>query len=237
MAVHQINWQRTRYVYDMHYKYKKVDKRVWDYCCSNKIIDENLAKKWRKPGYERLCSTYVINTRNYNFGTVSICRVPPSSLGESSVVECPTTGCRGCASSSDAPRNIFGNKYGQHLAGVQVRREEREEQKKPPRRDLGRRRRRRSSWRSAGPGVWAANDQDAYGDEGGGEKRRAYGNELWSRSRRRGASIGGADTCAAAASSESRARGRRQRRLLSLVSILARSLINGAQQAVPTLAA
>ena len=112
--VHQINWQRTRYVYDMHYKYKKIDRKVWDYCCRNKIIDENLANKWRKPGYERLCSTYVINTRNYNFGTVSICRVPPSSLGESAVVECPTTGCRGCASSSDAPRNIFGNKYGQH---------------------------------------------------------------------------------------------------------------------------
>jgi len=48
--VHQINWQRTRYVYDMHYKYKKIDKKVWDYCCRNKIIDENLAKKWRKPG-------------------------------------------------------------------------------------------------------------------------------------------------------------------------------------------
>ena len=50
--VHQINWQRTRYVYDMHYKYKKIDKKVWDYCCRNKIIDENLAKKWRKPGYD-----------------------------------------------------------------------------------------------------------------------------------------------------------------------------------------
>lgn len=31
--------------------------------------------KWKKPGYERLCSTYVINTKNYKFGTVSICRV------------------------------------------------------------------------------------------------------------------------------------------------------------------
>ena len=168
--VHQINWQRTRYVYDMHYKYKKIDKKVWDYCCRNKIIDENLAKKWRKPGYERLCSTYVINTRNYNFGTVSICRVPPSSLGESSVVECPTTGCRGCASSSDAPRNIFGNKYGQHLAGVQVRREEREAQKesaKRPREDeeedvVG---------RSTGPGVWGSNDEEAWGEEAGGDKR------------------------------------------------------------------
>lgn len=33
--------------------------------------------KWKKPGYERLCSTYVINTKNYKFGTTSICRVSP----------------------------------------------------------------------------------------------------------------------------------------------------------------
>ena len=32
--------------------------------------------KWKKKGYERLCSTYVINPSNYKFGTTSICRVP-----------------------------------------------------------------------------------------------------------------------------------------------------------------
>ena len=86
------------------------------------------------------------------------------------MVECPTTGCRGCASSSDAPRNIFGNKYGQHLAGVQVRREEREEQKesqKRPREEeeedvVG---------RSTGPGVWGEDDEEVYGDEGGKRAR------------------------------------------------------------------
>ena len=93
-----------------------------DYCCRNKIIDEGLLAKWRKPGYEKLCATFVINTRNYNFGTVSICRVPASSLGDDAVVECPTTGCRGCA--SGGARNIFGTKYGQYLAKIQVAREE-----------------------------------------------------------------------------------------------------------------
>ena len=122
--VHQLNWQRSRYVYDMHYKYHKIDRKVLDYCVRNKIVDGGLIAKWRKPGYERLCSTYVINTRNYNFGTVSICRVPPASLGEDQVVECPTTGCRGCASGGQ--RNIFGNKYGQSLAKIQMMREERE---------------------------------------------------------------------------------------------------------------
>ncbi|KAH8097746.1 hypothetical protein JL720_656 [Aureococcus anophagefferens] len=77
--VHQINWQRSRYVYDMHYKYGKVDKKVLDYC----------------------------------------------SLGDDQVVECPTTGCRGCASGGQ--RNIFGNKYGQSLAKIQILREQREQ--------------------------------------------------------------------------------------------------------------
>jgi hypothetical protein len=35
----------------------------------------------------------------------------------------PVTGCRGCASGSN--HNIFGNKYGQYLAVIQVAREER----------------------------------------------------------------------------------------------------------------
>jgi hypothetical protein len=40
------------------------------------------------------------------------------------------TGCMGCASGKGAgPRNIFGNKYGQNLAAVQVAREKRMEAK------------------------------------------------------------------------------------------------------------
>jgi len=40
----------------------------------------------------------------------------------------PTTGCLGCASGSKAgPKNIFGNKYGQNLAAVQIAREARME--------------------------------------------------------------------------------------------------------------
>jgi bud site selection protein 31 len=82
-----------------------------------------LIAKWKKPGYERLCSTYVINPRNYKFGTVSICRVPKHSLAPGTEIEDPMTGCRGCASGSSS--NIFGNKYGQYLAAIQIAREER----------------------------------------------------------------------------------------------------------------
>ena len=86
-----------------------------------------LRKQWKKPGYERLCSTYVINPSNYKFGTTSICRVPIKDRAPEARSACdPTTGCMGCASGKGSgPLNIFGNKYGQHLAAVQVAREER----------------------------------------------------------------------------------------------------------------
>lgn len=97
---------------------------MYDYCVRNKLVDAALIAKWKKPGYERLCSTYVINTKNYKFGTVSICRVPKHALGPDTVVEDPNTGCLGCASGPGGQRNIFGNKYGQYLAAIQVAREE-----------------------------------------------------------------------------------------------------------------
>lgn len=74
--VHQINWQKTRYIYDMYYTHHKIDKNVYQYCLDQKLVDAALIAKWKKPGYERLCSTYVINPSNYKFGTTSICRVP-----------------------------------------------------------------------------------------------------------------------------------------------------------------
>lgn len=121
--IHQINWQKSRYIYDMFYTYERISKEVYDYCINNKIVDAALIAKWKKPGYERLCSTYVINPRNYKFGTVSICRVPKQYLAPGTEIEDPTTGCRGCASGSS--HNIFGNKYGQYLAAIQIAREER----------------------------------------------------------------------------------------------------------------
>ncbi|KAJ1422221.1 G10 protein-domain-containing protein, partial [Ochromonadaceae sp. CCMP2298] len=125
--VFQINWQKSRYIYDLYYTYQRISKEVYDYCIINKVVDAALIAKWKKPGYERLCSTYVINPRNYKFGTVSICRVPIHCLAPGTEVEDPTTGCRGCASGSNA--NIFENKYGQYLAAIQVAREERQARK------------------------------------------------------------------------------------------------------------
>ena len=125
--VHQISWQKSRYVYDLYYTYNRISRPVYDYCVSQKLVDAALIAKWKKPGYERLCSTYVINPTNYKFGTTSICRVPLWDRSpEQQSAQDPTTGCMGCASGKNAgPRNIFGNKYGQYLAAVQIAREER----------------------------------------------------------------------------------------------------------------
>ena len=119
--IHQINWQKSRYIYDLYYTYGRISREVYDYCMDNKMVDAALIAKWKKPGYERLCSTYAINPKNYKFGTVSICRVPASQLAPGSQIEDPATGCRGCASGSGG--NIFGNKYGQYLAAIQIARE------------------------------------------------------------------------------------------------------------------
>ena len=123
--VHQINWQKSRYVYDMYYTYEKISREVYDYCITNKLVDAGLIAKWKKTGYERLCSTYTINPRNYKFGTVSICRVPKQYLAPGMEIEDPITGCRGCASGIGGCANIFGNKYGQYLAAIQIAREQR----------------------------------------------------------------------------------------------------------------
>jgi bud site selection protein 31 len=124
--VHQINWQKSRYVYDMFYIYHRISREVYEYCIKNKLVDAALIAKWKKPGYERLCSTYVINPRNYKFGTVGICRVPKHCLAPGTTIEDPVTGCHGCASGPGGNKNIFGTKYGQYLAAIQVAREERQ---------------------------------------------------------------------------------------------------------------
>mmetsp|Transcript_17589 Transcript_17589/g.44608 ORF Transcript_17589/g.44608 Transcript_17589/m.44608 type:complete len:323 (-) Transcript_17589:323-1291(-) len=121
--VHQINWQKSRYVYDLYWRYGRISEEVYQYCIDQKLVDGKLMAKWRRPGYEKLCSTYVINPKNYNFGTVSVCRVPRSSLKAGTEFRDQTTGCRGCASGVEGYDNIFGNKYGQRLAKLQMMRE------------------------------------------------------------------------------------------------------------------
>jgi bud site selection protein 31 len=119
--IHQINNQRSRYIYDMYAVHKKISRELYMYCVKQKLVDAALVAKWKKPGYEKLCSVFVIDRRNFPFGTTSICRVPRKTLKNKIIFEA-NTGCRGCASGSGRS-NIFGNKYGQRLARIQIARE------------------------------------------------------------------------------------------------------------------
>ena len=117
----QLNNQRTRYIYDMYAVHQKISRELYMYCVKVKMVDAALVAKWKKSGFEKLCSVFVIDRRNFPFGTTAICRVPRKSLGNKIIFEAHT-GCRGCASGSGVS-NIFGTKYGQRLARVQLARE------------------------------------------------------------------------------------------------------------------
>jgi bud site selection protein 31 len=43
------------------------------------------------------------------------------------VIESQHAGCRGCSSGAGGYHNIFGNKYGQYLAAIQIAREKKRE--------------------------------------------------------------------------------------------------------------
>ena len=97
--VFRLHHQRSRYVFDMYYGRKEISKELYDWCLKEKIADASLIAKWKKPGYEKLCCLRCIQTRDTNFGTACICRVPRKHLeAEGKVVSCQHCGCRGCAS-------------------------------------------------------------------------------------------------------------------------------------------
>lgn len=64
-----------------------------------KVADGALIAKWRKPGYENLCSMLAIQKSDHNFGTTSICRVPIGSrAGHQVMTPDVKIGCISCAS-------------------------------------------------------------------------------------------------------------------------------------------
>ena len=95
--IHRINYERSRYVYEMHYTKKEISRELLDFCIREKVIDGNLLAKWKKPGYEFLCSVAAINKGSTNFGTTSVCRVP-LRLRSGKIGPSTETGCISCAS-------------------------------------------------------------------------------------------------------------------------------------------
>jgi len=94
----KIHYERSRYIYELFHKKKAISRELYDFLILEKWADAALIAKWKKPGYEYLCSLSAIDKRNANFGTTAICRVPlhlrkPGGTGPS-----VSTGCISCAS-------------------------------------------------------------------------------------------------------------------------------------------
>ncbi|KAK5629565.1 hypothetical protein RRF57_005280 [Xylaria bambusicola] len=115
--IFQIAHQRSRYVYELYYEKEAISKQLYDWLLKNGYADPILIAKWKKQGYEKLFSTWekgieantkvadclcclrCIQTKETNFQSTCICRVPKAQLKDDQDVQCVNCGCRGCASS------------------------------------------------------------------------------------------------------------------------------------------
>ncbi|KAG5511006.1 hypothetical protein GH5_07207 [Leishmania sp. Ghana 2012 LV757] len=133
-----INRARTRYVFLACYKQHSISKEVYDYCVEMKLIDGGLARRWRLPGYERLCCTacgvpgaaslaanitskYALRDRperrlstsasqqRINDTATCICRVPAAQRKSKHFVACAVCGCRGCCSAGATKSTMEGS--------------------------------------------------------------------------------------------------------------------------------
>eukprot|EP00293_Proteomonas_sulcata_P002213 CAMPEP_0184322516 /NCGR_PEP_ID=MMETSP1049-20130417/124951_1 /TAXON_ID=77928 /ORGANISM="Proteomonas sulcata, Strain CCMP704" /LENGTH=185 /DNA_ID=CAMNT_0026643681 /DNA_START=110 /DNA_END=667 /DNA_ORIENTATION=+ len=95
--IHRINYEKSRYVFELFWTKEEITRELYDFCIRQKVVDGNLMAKWRKPGYEFLCSLAAINKGSTNFGTTSVCRVP-LRLRSGKIAPSVTTGCISCAS-------------------------------------------------------------------------------------------------------------------------------------------
>lgn len=80
--IFKIHHQKSRYIFDLFYRRKAISRELYEYCLMENIADKNLIAKWKKQGYESLCCLRCIQTRDTNFGTNCICRVPKAKLEE-----------------------------------------------------------------------------------------------------------------------------------------------------------
>jgi bud site selection protein 31 len=97
--IHRLHWEKNRFIYDLMYVRKVISRELYDFLVREKIADGALISKWRKPGYEILCSMLAIQKGNHNFGTTSHCRVPMKNRApQQRVTPDVQTGCICCAS-------------------------------------------------------------------------------------------------------------------------------------------
>lgn len=107
--IFQIAHARSRYIYELFYERRAIEKPLYDWLLKNGYADANLIAKWKKQGYEKLCCLRCVQSKETNFGGSCVCRVPKASLkrdaeeggggGGGGGLQCVNCGCRGCASS------------------------------------------------------------------------------------------------------------------------------------------
>jgi len=112
--IFQVAHQRSRYVWELH-RQEKISRELYEWLCKNGYADAMLIAKWKKDSYAKvsvraaggatgadvaqLCCLRCVQTRETNFSSTCICRVPKADLKEEQEVECVSCGCKGCASS------------------------------------------------------------------------------------------------------------------------------------------
>ena len=97
--IHRVHWEKNRFLLDLMYKRNVMKRELYDWLVREKIADGNLISKWRKPGYENLCSLLSIQKSATNFGTTSLCRVPMGSRApQQRLTPNVRTGCISCCS-------------------------------------------------------------------------------------------------------------------------------------------
>jgi len=111
----------SRYIYDLYYEKEAISKKLYEWLLKNNYADAMLIAKWKKQGYEKvsaltppiclifesmltgvvqkLCCLRCIQTKETNFNSTCICRVPREQLKQDQEIECVSCGCRGCCSS------------------------------------------------------------------------------------------------------------------------------------------
>ena len=94
----RVNHQKSRFVFDLFFKEKRISRELFDYLLKEKWADAALIAKWKKSGFDNLCCLQCVISSSHNHGGACICRVPRRDLEKGKLVECTACGCRGCAS-------------------------------------------------------------------------------------------------------------------------------------------
>eukprot|EP00181_Compsopogon_caeruleus_P003165 CAMPEP_0184683830 /NCGR_PEP_ID=MMETSP0312-20130426/12739_1 /TAXON_ID=31354 /ORGANISM="Compsopogon coeruleus, Strain SAG 36.94" /LENGTH=245 /DNA_ID=CAMNT_0027136467 /DNA_START=106 /DNA_END=843 /DNA_ORIENTATION=- len=101
-TIHRLHYEKNRRIFDMRYREGTISPQMLEYLRDTKIVDGPLIAKWRRPGYETLCSLAVISRSNTNFRTVGICRVPLDQR-HGKITPNVQTGCVSCATGDGGP--------------------------------------------------------------------------------------------------------------------------------------